>query len=96
MRDGSQQTKYMSPSRSPEAIVSGTECVAVAEKTERAHMRSRRPIRNSVLYQCSCGGAVGSGGPPRGASGDLRVLLEGGAATRIEDRLTAWMVARIS
>ena len=35
MREGSQQTKYMSPSRSPEAIVSGTECAAVAENTAR-------------------------------------------------------------
>ena len=33
MRQGSQQTKYISPSRSPPAMVSGTECAAFDENT---------------------------------------------------------------
>lgn len=33
IRDGSHVRKYMSPSKSPDAIVSGTECEAVEGKT---------------------------------------------------------------
>lgn len=36
IRVGSQVTKYMSPSRSPDAIVSGMEWTAVDEKTDYA------------------------------------------------------------